>query len=75
MSVFLFKLPSSTYNLPLQFRIDMAKKPATNTSSTKENPKPRSTATRPTLASKPLRTQTSSSNGAKDAETIAALRG
>jgi hypothetical protein len=45
----------------------------------KENSLPRlSTSTRPTVDSKPLRTQPSSSNGAKDAETaalIANLRG
>ena len=92
VSLILFKLSSSSYNRPLQFHFNMpnSRKPAANTSkkstasarpkvSTKENPPPRSsTATRPTSASKPLGTQISSSNGAKDAETaalIANLRG
>lgn len=57
----------------------MAKKTATKTSSTKENAQPRSsTATKLKSASKPLKTQTSISNAAKDAETaalVASLRG
>jgi hypothetical protein len=89
--VILFKLSSSSNNNLFQFHFNMPKsrKPAANTSkistasarpkATKENPPPHSSrATRPTSASKPLGTQISSSNGAKDAETaalIAKLRG
>jgi len=57
----------------------MAKKRATKTLSAKENAQPRlSSATRPKSASKPLKTQASSLNGAKDAEMtalVASLRG
>jgi hypothetical protein len=74
LSLFLFKLPSSTYDLPPSVYINMAntrkpapKLPSANTRSTKENNQPRSfTATRVALAPKPFQTQASLSNGVKD---------
>ena len=71
VSLILYKIPSSAYNRPLQFRFNMPnpQKPAVKMS--KENPQASSTSTRLTSASEPLQTQISPSNGAKDAETAA----